>query len=974
MRISPLFAIAAMLPAQGLVRDIRPTQLLNVSSNPQQVTFAANRVWFQATDAAHGTELWRTDGTPAGTQLYADLAPGTASSSPGLLTAFAGGLAFGSSNGLCWTDGISGNVVNLGVHIADLASAGRPLAIGPTLFFVATLRPEGQELWSTDGTPAGTGLVADIVPGLGSSFPHALCELNGLLYFAANNGSGARLWRSDGTAAGTYEVAPAAAYGSCEEVVVAGGRVFFGSYSTHELWQSDGTAAGTTLVLSGFATGPGSLTGGGSKLVFAAGNAATGFEPWVSDGTPAGTQLLADTNPGAAAGLFAGQFYRFGTYVLFGADDGVHGQEPWVSDLTPAGTMPLGDLYPGAAWSTPAYAVAFGNGIYFNATTGNGAELWFTDGTPAGTRLVRDIAPSGSADPAGFATVGALTVFSADDGVHGREPWITDGTSAGTQLLRDIAAVPQGSDPFQFRTIGKRTVFVADDGVHGTEPWVTDGTAAGTMLLVDTVPGAANGGYSPLGSWHGALWFTVHGHDLWRTDGSPAGTVMVVDLAATLPNILWFAGLDDRAIVGGENRFCVTDGTAVGTTLLPFTSQTQMLWGIRFGDYVYFAAADSAHGRELWRTDGTAAGTVMFYEFTPGPGNSLVTAQRIDGDLLYLSASSQQSTVFPFGPLDIEPWVTDGTVAGTQRLGDLSPGVASSLPAGFVPFAGSVWFVAESPSGVGLYRTDGTPAGTVRFFGLTLRPDNLAAAGSLLFFQNAGEVWSTDGTLAGTFQSLDIAPGPADSQTRDFVALGASTELAFTAVVPGQPRTLWLTDGTAAGTRQEPGLVLDALTTTLARNGTDVLFPADDGVLGRELYSLRLRSEHAAMADLLGDGCRGTLGAPRMQAGAAPRLGSTFAIKLDHAQPNAPALAVHAFALLPGGDRAGCSAALDVTTGVALFLPTDGAGHAATSVALPNAPFALGIEIYSQWAVVDPAGGLLGAFALSPVLDWMVGA
>ncbi|MFO1077334.1 MAG: hypothetical protein U1E73_06360 [Planctomycetota bacterium] len=968
------FVLVAVLPAQDLVRDIRPGLLLSLHSNPQFLCAAVNRVWFTATDAEHGSELWRTDGTPTGTQLYTDLVPGAVGSAPAFLTAFAGGLAFGSSTGLCWTDGVSGNVVHLGVHVVAAAPLSPPFAVGSRLFFVAGFQPSGFELWSTDGTPAGTGLVADLVPGNGSSFPHGFCQLNGVLYFAANNASYySRLWRSDGTAAGTYEVAPGVAYDACDEVAVAGGRVFFCAHTSHELWQSDGTAAGTSL-LRGFASGPANLTGVGSKLVFGAGDAVTGLEPWVSDATPAGTALLADIQPGSASGLFSANFAVFGTRVLFGANDGVHGVEPWVSDLTPAGTVPLGDLNPGPAWSTPAYGAAFGNGIYFEAEAGNGAELWFTDGTPAGTRLVRDIRPNGSGDPAGFTPLGAICVFSADDGVHGREPWVTDGTTAGTQLLRDITAIPLSSSPRTYEAIGKRTLFVANDGVHGTEPWVTDGTTAGTMLLADTVPGPANGGYSPLGRWRGRLWFTVHGGDLWSTDGTPAGTAMVVDLTPVLPNVLWLVGLDDRAILGGENRLGVTDGTAAGTTLLPFTSQTQMLSGARLGDLVYFPAGDLAHGRELWRTDGTAAGTALFYEFTPGPDGSAIGLQRVVGDRLYMSASTQVSPTFPFGPLDIEPWVTDGTVAGTQRLGDLAPGVGSSMPGGFVPFLGEVWFVALDPAGVALYRTDGKPTGTTRFFGFTEMPTNLAAAGTRLFFQNAGEVWSTDGTLPGTFQSLDIAPGAAGSQSQDMVNVGASTEIAFTAVVPGEPRTVWFSDGTAAGTRQVPGLAYPGLQGALTRTGTDVLVSADDGTTGAELYALRLRGEHAAMADLLGDGCGGALGVPNMRPGAAPRLGTAFAIGLDGAQPNAPAFAVHAFALVPGGDLAGCAAALDLSVGVGLFLLTDQNGVAATSVVVPNAPFALGIEIYSQWAVVDPAGGFLGALALSPVLDWMIGS
>ena len=39
-------------------------------------------------------------------------------------------------------------------------------------------------------------------------------------------------------------------------------------------------------------------------------------------------------------------------------------------------------------------------------------------------------------------------------------------------------------------------------------------------------------------------------------------------------------------------------------------------------DTVLFAADDGVHGRELWRTDGTAAGTAMVADLAPGPTGS----------------------------------------------------------------------------------------------------------------------------------------------------------------------------------------------------------------------------------------------------------------------------------------------------------------------------------------------------------------
>ena len=45
-------------------------------------------------------------------------------------------------------------------------------AVGDTLFFTADDGVNGNELWKSDGTEAGTVLVKDINPGSGSSSPY----------------------------------------------------------------------------------------------------------------------------------------------------------------------------------------------------------------------------------------------------------------------------------------------------------------------------------------------------------------------------------------------------------------------------------------------------------------------------------------------------------------------------------------------------------------------------------------------------------------------------------------------------------------------------------------------------------------------------------------------------------------------------------------------------------------------------------
>jgi ELWxxDGT repeat protein len=82
-----------------------------------------------------------------------------------------------------------------------------PLAFKGMLYFAANDGVNGEELWRSNGTAAGTSLVKDIRPGAFGSVPRELTVSAGSLYFTANDGTaGVELWKTDGTAAGTVIV------------------------------------------------------------------------------------------------------------------------------------------------------------------------------------------------------------------------------------------------------------------------------------------------------------------------------------------------------------------------------------------------------------------------------------------------------------------------------------------------------------------------------------------------------------------------------------------------------------------------------------------------------------------------------------------------------------------------------------------------------------------------------------------------
>lgn len=364
----------------------------------------------------------------------------------------------------------------------------------------------------------------------------------------------------------------------------ANGLLFFGAtdpVAGQELWRTDGTSTGTQLVKDirpGGSATPLNLVSYDGRVYFRANDGTHGEEVWMSDGTDAGTVLLKDIRPGADGGGF-GNGVVYGGLLYFTANDGT-GTEWWTTDGTSTGTLAFTNTAGGSAGSPFVH----GGLLYFQYSDGvTGPELWRTDGTPGGTVLVKDInttTPAGS-QPQQFASYNGLLYFSADDAIHGRELWVTDGSEAGTTLVKDIHPT-LGGDPRYFTELNGLLYFGASDGVSGWELWVTDGTQTGTTLVKDINP-TGNADLLHLTLYDGQLFFSAndgsHGREPWISDGSATGTVMLKDIA---PN----------------------SGSQTGFFQFYFAPR-------EFNGLLHFVADAGSNGWELWRTDGTEAGTVL---------------------------------------------------------------------------------------------------------------------------------------------------------------------------------------------------------------------------------------------------------------------------------------------------------------------------------------------------------------------------
>lgn len=439
--------------------------------------FAADRLFFPATDAAQGEELWSTDGTPSGTKLVADLAPGLRSDS----------------------------------------DPSRFLAVGDRLFFQADDGTHGFQLWSSDGTGAGTQPAAPSIPG--SDFPDFFLDQEPFgedLYFLRYQDPTPTLWKSDGSAAAAVPLPPSIV--QILDLSATEAQVFFtarvGPDRRLELWQTGGSA-GTARVASFDDTAVlGRLASRGGRLYFShrtVGASGARIELWSSDGTEAGTapvRLLGqDAVPVTAVALtpLADGLY----FVVPGSESQV-----WRSDGTEAGTVRLFSA-PGSPAFNPAFVPASAGRVVVFA----GGEVWVTDGTQAGSAPIRAAAPprfDGVVPPAGAAGVVYYSAFPSGS-THPSSLWRTDGTEAGTRPVLDGAGKPV-EDPTALQGFAGRLYATAKDGADQAL-WVVETPSAPARVVRDLGPRPTAGWLDELEVAGGRLYFAAespeNGIELW---------------------------------------------------------------------------------------------------------------------------------------------------------------------------------------------------------------------------------------------------------------------------------------------------------------------------------------------------------------------------------------------------------------------------------------------------------------------------
>ena len=580
--------------------------------------------------------MWSTDGTESGTALFADLEPGKTDSRPFILASANGTLYFqtnkpGGGSHFWATDG--GTPRELGVAAGLQGSNNSTFwPVGTKFYFGAQNSLNGVEPWVTDGTDAGTHMVANLAPDSApSADPYGLAAVGNTLLFTAR-----------GDASGNL-----------------------GIYTT--IWRTDGTAGGTYPLMPGHVLNSGAFSFGSIALFY------DQQKLLLTDGTPQGT-TSADAFVKRIGNTSLSSIIQFGDDLYFGGDTLLH---------TTVADGPVINL--GAGYPQNLLSVA-GRLFFYADGPSHSRGIWTTDGTPSGTYATYPDLFSDRGSVGAMVTMdGALYFMQADkDGTKTRL-MRNDGTIDGLIAVKEFAGNASNT---RISASAHHLFFFTRDGM-----WASDGTEAGTVKLLAELP--QYGGDLPMIANGDRILFDQYAdfnapHHLWSSDGTVAGTVVLHQspqaiYPVTIDGVTYFTGHDDAH---GYEPW-TTDGTLTGTKLLydvnPGSASSFATGFKKAGNTVYFSAYTDANGRELWAlplttpqlsiadargAEGDSGTSVMHFKVTLSQtSNQPVTVQYATSDATAHAGEDYDaaSGTVTFAPGDVSKMI-DVTIHGDTVL------------------------------------------------------------------------------------------------------------------------------------------------------------------------------------------------------------------------------------------------------------------------------------------------------------------
>ncbi|MGB1466708.1 MAG: hyalin [Alcanivorax nanhaiticus] len=434
-----------------------------------------------------------------------------------------------------------------------------------------------------------------------------------------------------------------------------------------------------------------------------------GMELWKTNGSSAGTVKITDAN---GTGFTVAGYYmaEMNGKIYYPGEDASGEVELWVTDGTGEGTQRVKDIdQAGSSW--PRDMVASEGKLYVNVfTSAAGRELLVTDGSEAGTELF-DLEPLGaSTNPVALTPVsGGLFFYDQNDG----EVYFSDGTLAGTGIVAQenqsiasgsLAKYPeliiddewlgyQGKLLFTGRynaSDAEIRLYELDQNGNIREISFDDGGNTVRLNITENVVTSNGKVYFVANSSVGLHIFEYDGStvsNLTSSEGSrpyhsslvgtSLGVFMYVEMTGLPPYLLRVDNTNGAAGVGpalrgsGDYSFADVEGMVEVDGAIFFSARTE-------------GAGGSDFGIELWKTDGTQQGTDLVKDIN----DTMAGADSYPYPLTFMyqmpptvkrGLGRKYLFVANNGSEGFEPWVSDGSEAGTILLKDISAGSGDSI-------------------------------------------------------------------------------------------------------------------------------------------------------------------------------------------------------------------------------------------------------------------------------------------------------
>ena len=705
---------------------------------------------------------------------------------------------------------------------AQLTISGSPTS--GTLFFVATTVDAGPEFWSTTSAldADNTSLVKDVYPGSDSSNIENLTPIvvlsgtapSNRVVFTATDGSvtGKELWQSDGTADGTLllkDITPAETNGGNSVLSnfanLGANLVVFTQEVNGQLilWRTDGTTNGT-VVIEDFVTEPGrddepvgtavafrKPTVIGNTLYFMLGD----DQLWKTTGASDEATVRVQRFRQATAGSESRNFTQLADgRVAFSSFSGVQGREPWITDGTESGSTLLDNIASGAESSNPTNFTSGSSGRFFFTASPTVAtsELYVVNGNTvemlkkindSGDSSVTDLYWNPNTSLTQALSINPTLYFSANDSsvpTPNKELWKSSGDVGNAVKVKEINTnLESSSDPNGFTAIGTTVYFAATGPNLGRELYKTNGTEAGTVQVKDINNGDSSNPKEFVVGPGNKLFFVATGRsindalqntgrEIWMSDGTDSGTKALKNI-----NPLQGDAIDDTA----------------------FTDLTPKAYLTVVGNLLYFVADDGTHGKELWQSSGSEAGTKMVkdlntVEFT---GSNPTELRNVNGKLFFLADDGINGrelwTLGTTGPIMVSTGSRTGLVTGSGSANIQHLTVVNDV----VAFAAN-----DELLGREIWMSNGTNAGTrilsdFLLGGNSSNPSSLFAFKANLIFSAADAALGDEPRLAFVAPKISIEYPATVSLPSDGSAQVDFTPNSVPPVVFGQSSTLTLT-------------------------------------------------------------------------------------------------------------------------------------------------------------------------------------